>query len=371
MNVEKLNKIASFILEDIKNNQIVENFASFINNFNNFVSNMQHAPYQTSFSQSRDNLFKSLDNCTYNNMSFFEKEIIKEIGGENFLGINLKNNLMESLEKNQMTPAQAYQEITPMHSGFSNFINQLSNLKAALDALNIEEEDNLDNDQGIISFLLPRDIIDGELDLFEKDIKTFKNFLNVIHQLSGDTQKYQIHKISSSDFVIDILAYSGTIYAISKTINEILKIFKNYLEVRELKEKFKGIQSSSKKQKEQKKIEDDIDKFIQGILEDNIETISNEIIIKSEIKDMPRKNELKANLIISLKQLVAKLDNGYQINVTSKIDENNMESDDEKLSKLAEEIASLNQNTSFLAAKISGQGPILSLPAFSNENEED
>lgn len=371
MNVEKLAKFADILIQDDSENKISQNFEKFNNCLVNFSQNSQVPQYQTEFTNARDELFNSLERSIYNSMSFLEQGCIDSIGGENILGSSLKKTIKEILEQNQMTPVEAKKTIDPIWGKYNNFIKNIKQLSASFSALNIENETIVEDNEGEIAFMFPREIIDGELNLFYKDINTFQNFMNILKEISGEENYYHLSTISSSNFIIFLTVSCGLIKLVASTINEVLAVFKNYMEIRKT-----CIQMKEQKfpQAAISKAEEHLD----SVLEKSIDKIVDSVIKQYKKSDKNRKNELKNNLKISLQKVFAKIDNGYQINVSFDIEcdeneneESSEESENSEIQTLQEEIKNLNTNVSNLAKEIANSGQILQLPAFSQDEKDE
>ena len=369
MNAEKLAQYAELLIQDDKENEISNIFEKFNNKLTTFSQNSHVPQYQTEFITAKKELFEALQNSIYNSMSYLDQNNIDSMGGKNILGLYMIQNIKQILEQNQMTPVEAKKNIDPLWASYSNFIRNIKQLSTSFKALNIENETILNENEGEIAFMLPKEIIDGDLKLFYKDINTFQCFMNVLLEISGENENYKLSTISSSNFIIYLTATCGLITLIASTINEVLKIFKSYMEIRQTCQQLK-------EQNFPQKVVEDSEKHLSNLLEKNIDNITNSVLKNYQKADRNRKNELKNNLKISLQKMFAKIDNGYQVNISYNFEysESNNEEESEnspnvEIEKLKEEVQSLNNNISNLAKEIANNGSILQLPAFLDEED--
>lgn len=369
MNAEKLAQYAELLIQDDKENEISSIFEKFNNKLANFSQNSHVPQYQTEFIEAKKELFEALQNSVYNSMSYLDQNNIDSMGGENILGLYMIQNIKQILEQNQMTPIEAKKDIDPLWAKYNNFIQNIKQLSTSFKALKIENEAVLNENEGEVAFMFPKEIIDGDLKLFYKDINTFQCFMNVLLEISGDDENYKLSTISSSNFIIYLTATCGLLKLIASTINEVLKIFKNYMEIRQTCQQMK-------EQNFPQKVVEDSEKHLSSLLEKNIDNIVNAVLKNYQKTDKNRKNELKNNLKISLQKMFAKIDNGYQVNVSYNFEyretddgEETEEFQNTEIEKLKEEVKSLNDNVSNLAKEIAINGPILQLPAFLDEED--
>ena len=362
MNVEKLYKVTDFILEDIKNYGIQKEFDAFMAALQNYASSSTTEQYQTTYVEKRDALFSSLENCDYNNMSFAEKEILAEMGNICPLGIQLADEIKTTLEPNSTLPAQMFKDMGLVKNEFDVYIGNLENLVDSFKALKISKESGLLEGQGEITVLFPRKIINGDLEVFETDVKIFRKFFDTIAEISGDKCGYKLNKISSSEFIITLVGICSVVTTIAVSINQLLDIFQKSINIRKTLQEMK-------EQKAPKDVMESLTKYHKSIIKDGIKETVQITMKESKISDKARANELENQLSLFLEHILPRLDKGYQVTVT--LDEEPEEEVNEEgetiavkkeIKTLHEKVNQLNASAEEIIRKISQDGDILKLP---------
>lgn len=369
MNVEKLYKVSTLIVGDIKTNKIQELFTDFITKLNQVVSNPQATQYQTAFADSQTKLFTALENCQVNNLGLNNLQILNEICKKPLLGNMLKENLNNILIGKNMAiaPAQAQSELKPVHTDFTKFYNNLTKTNEIFSDFGLGLEESQDN---MVSIVFPKNIINGDFKAFEKDIKDFRGFLDRIQEISGDNTKYQIDKISSSDFCFYILCGIEFAKYLSEAINSILDMFLKVGQIRESLQNLKNLEVPSDTTKP-------ITEYEHKYMLETIKQITQQLLNHS-FGDEARKKELKTLLNKDLNVIMRKIDTGYQMTVSIKeTDKETSEEyaentgDAQQQKELLEQVKKLNVNAEKVFS-LAQQGKILGLPPFeSNKDDND
>ena len=353
MNIEKLYSVASEILADADRLEITQLFTDFNTHLGQIVRAPNQQQHQISFVTVKDTLFDALSKSKTNYFSFAEREIIKSIGGLDVLGDNLKKRLYDALnsEGANIAPAQIEQAVTPIHAEYNVFFQNIKQMADVFGRLNIGQYDELEKGQGEVTFLLPRNLVNGDFKSFESDIKLIRELLDRLREITGEN--YKITKISSSDFIFWFLAGASFIYTVSKVINSILEVFVNIDKLRDSRAAYKTQGLDNKIIKELKKFED-------NMLDEKIKRTVQDIFNEAKI-DKSRQNEIQDNFIRTIGKIAAKLDKGYQI--TASLQYSQEAGEDAKFSKTAKAIQELNINANIVVRAIETSGqPILGLP---------
>lgn len=366
MNAERLYKVSSELVKDMDEHNIAQLFSNLNQHFSQVVSSPGQPQYQTNFINSKTALFEALEASYVNNFNTIDLQIIAGINGENLVGERLKDRIHNIIEQNGIgiTPNVAYNKFKAVYDEFVQFKNSLKSLDELFGKLGIKEEPILQKGEAEVSFLLPRNIIKGDFTNFEKDIKFFRSFLDIVREVSGE--EYRIEKIASSDFEFFICAGLNFALTVSNVLNPILEMFLNILKIRQVFNESQNIGIPEEKL---------------GIFAEHEKELVEATIAKSQtallnhIKDEHRKNEIQSTLIkTTLDTLVQKIDNGYQVVVSVSEDtedntENGTEESNDKIMGM-QDISQLNKNTEKVCAALQKDGNILKLPAYSPEKKE-
>ncbi len=364
MNAERLFKVATEIVTDIKNNDIVSLLEEFNRSFSRIVSAPNQQQYQTSFQTAREALFGALESSSINSFNVMDYQIIKEIGGADLLGRSLKQRIL-SVENHggiNITPSVAYEMFKKIYDAFINFNKSLEQLISVFSEFGLRSENFLDKNQAEVSILMPRNIIDGDLKKFETDVKNFRDFLDLISEVSGEA--YRIEKVASSDFEMYVL--SGLLYAscVSQALNPILDTFIRILDIREA---YKKLKESGIPKETIQPLQD----YENSLIEDTIEKSQERLL--AHCADEGRKNELATKSKRALTTIVEKFNNGYQVSVSLSEEWQNEEENDSEdglsITALQNSIKELNTNLERVSNVIEIEGHILQLPKTKKKSQ--
>ena len=308
MNVERLHRI----LIDLDAEIDEKNFHGILANVQAHLQNQVNAPqdpnHQKKLVQSLNNLGDTLINSSYNDYSPSWKQIISEIGGENLFGGELKQKIDEIFARNQITPANALEEIKHINTAFTTFQSHIKQAVDSFEGLNIGTEE-LEKGQCEFGYTIPRDFVENKLTSFEEEIHELNFILNSLSEaITGKKQDYEVKTISSSDFLLYIIIGLQVADILSKATERILSIYKQILEIKKLRNelKEKGVPATQTK---------GIETHANSLMEKEIKKISKEIIDENYEGDNGRRNELQNAVTFALNKLANRIDNGFNVEI--------------------------------------------------------
>ena len=365
MNAERLLKVATEIISDIKTNNIISLLSDFNQRFSQIVAAPGQQQYQANFIAARDALFKALDNSAINNLNPMDYQIIVEIGGDGLIGKHFKQRIydVEKQESLNITPSVAYNNFGKIYEEFNKFYKSLEQLVNIFSNFGIKRDKQLDGNQAELSILIPRNVINGDLKKFETDIKIFRDFLDVVQEVSGES--YKIEKIASSDFELYIL--SGLMYAscVAQALNPILDMF---IKIMEIREHSKRLKDSGVPDETLRPLQD----YERQMIDSTIKTSQQSLL--QRCKDDGRRNELAIRTQKTLDTMVRKFNDGYQVVVSlteEQTDDPDAETDQNVVNaELRDSLNTLNSNLSRVCSAIETNGNILQLPEVQDEVED-
>ncbi len=364
MNAERLFKVATEVITDIKNNDIISLLEGFNRSFSRIVSAPNQQQYQSAFVEARGVLFNALENSSINNLNLIDYQIIEEIGGAELLGKKLKQRILdvESQGATNITPGIAYEMFKRVYEAFTNFNKSLEQLISVFNDFGLKPDKILDKSQAEVSILMPRNIIDGDLKKFETDVKNFRDFLDTISEISGEP--YRIEKVASSDF--EIYIFSGLFFAscVSQVINPILDTFVKIMAIREY---YKKLKENGVPEETIQPLQD----YENSLIEETIEKSQERLL--AHCADEGRKNELATKSKRALTTIVEKFNNGYQVSVSLSEEWQNEEENDSEdglsITALQNSIKELNTNLERVSNVIEIEGHILQLPKTKKKSQ--
>jgi hypothetical protein len=222
-------------------------------------------------------MYSSLDDKASERFSPAWREALKEIGGEDFFGLTLRNKIQGIIQKNQLTPTVAADELDKLRERMEKFQAALHQTVVAFATFRIGDE-KLAPGECEIGILIPRHAVDNRLIEFSAELKELTFILNTFAELAT-------------------------------AIERLVALYKSLLEIRK-------IQVDLRKQG----VPDDAAKGIEGhanaLMEQGIAKLSVEIVEQFYTRnDDGRKNELTTAVKFSLNNIANRIDRGYNIEV--------------------------------------------------------
>jgi hypothetical protein len=309
MNTERLHKILSEIQKEFNQKNLLIQLQAVRDNLTNQVNQPQQAGYQQNLVAALSVLNDNLTNSSYNNFSPGWKQIIKELGGHNLMGHELKNSIDDIFNRNQITPAVALDNI-------NTIVSQVEQLKAAIDEillgftkLKIGKED-LAAGQCEMGYSIPRKVVENKLSSLSKEVAELNFILGTLSEtITGKKEEFEVKTISSSDFLLYVIISLQVADVLSNAIEKIINNYKTILEIKILRNQLneKGVPEKATKE---------IEEYANSSMEEVIRKIANEVITQyHEGQDVGRKNELENATVIALNKIANRIDKGFNIEV--------------------------------------------------------
>lgn len=336
-----------------------------ITQLRNSLQGQVKQPQETSHQQNVVNTIKTLrevlPKAESNTFSPAWQQILKEIGLYNYLGKQLLARVNKIIQRNNITPAIAEEEITKLYEALNSLNNGINNLISGFKIVRIGAE-SLQPGECEVGILIPRIAIDNELQKFRKELNDLEFILKHFAEVtSNDPQNFKIRSLSSTDLyvLLEYVPKAGAFLAVA--IAYILTSYKNLLEIKKLRSELT-----------QKEVPEDalvqLDKHINNEMEESIKKfIAEEYEKYCVVKNSGRKNELRNSLEIAMNKIANRIDRGFNIEI--RVEPIKMEQDSEEIEEIDETKIELNQNIQTILEaqenlefiKTEGE-PILSLP---------
>ena len=308
MNIERLHRILIDLDHEIESNNLTELLTNLQNHLQNQVNNPQDANHQKKLSQTITQIDEKLENSEYNNYSPSWRQVIDEIGGESLFGLELKEEINTIFARNQITAANALEEIKVIVQNFKTLQHSIKKTLEGLQGLNIGEEE-LEEGECELGYTIPREFIENRLEGLEDEIHELNFILNTVGEaVTGKKENYEVKTISSSDFLlyINITLSIGAVFTIAS--ERILNIYKRILEIKKLRNelKEKGVPANQTK---------GVEKHANGLMEKEIKKIAKEVMDEHYNGDNGRKNELENGLTFAFNKLANRIDSGFNVEI--------------------------------------------------------
>lgn len=359
MNAERLHAIVLVLSKEMSKTNTVGKLQELINALSRVVNN-PNPGYQQTLAQNLKEMYAAVTDAPSDQFSPVWRQILAEIGGENFFGSKLKVNIEAIFSQNQITPAVALDELQQLHNGLQAFKTALDQCSTSLKHFEIGDE-KLTPGECEIGVLIPRSAIENKLINFAEELEELSFILDTFSEVVTGTRDSQtIRTISSSDLLVYLQAAAPFAACVAVCVERVVTLYKQLVEIRKLHEEMR-------KQGVPEKAMSEIENYANNLMLNGIEKIAIDVVNEYHKKDdMERKNELTNAVRIALNKIANRIDNGFNIEVRvaplTKSDE--QEKENKELRKAVESIQSATANMQFL--KLEGK-PILKLP----EGKED
>lgn len=309
MNVERLHAILLPVRNELSNAQFAPMLQQLTSSLQNQVNQPSNGAYQQMVAQSLSNLRKFLGAAPSNSFSPAWRQILKEIGGVDLLGANLDARLQEIIERNQITPIVALQEIQKINQSLTQFKAAVEQLLSGFSGLNISS-DQLQPGTSEVGIVVPRGAVSNELDSLGGELHILSVMLKDFEEIAtGERTGLIVRTISSTDFAFYVTMAPIVASLFASSIQKIINIYRSLLEIRKLhgelvkqsvpEERLKGIEEHAN-----------------GLMADEIEKLTVDIIKRCpKNMDSSRKNELTNSLRITLNRWANRVDRGYNVEV--------------------------------------------------------
>jgi hypothetical protein len=309
MNAERLHAIAKAIRDDLRITSAVNLLEQLSKALQNQVNNPQEPSFQKQVADTLSQLIAKLENASSNTFPPTWKQEIEELQAESLLGAALADRIREILNRNQITPTVAVQEITAIQNELKKFENTIKQLLDALSALHIGANELPPGDTEL-GLLIPRDFVNNRLEDFAEELKEDDRILGVFAEVaSGNRPGFPIESISSSEFSIFLDVAPPVAACIAVAVERIVSLYKQLLEIRKLRaelEKY-GVPEENAK---------GIEAHAETVMENGIEELIPQLLTDFYRNAEPgRRNELKIELRQSLRKIANRIDRGFNIEI--------------------------------------------------------
>ena len=324
MNAECLHAICIEINDALKSTGIFNLLSSVTTALSGTISQpQQSAAHQQQLTNHLTKLNKELQDFPTDKFSPGWQEILKELGGSEILGKNLAYRINSILERNQITPASALQEIQKIQQDIKLFQEAVDSATKAFHDLHIGSEE-LEPGECELSILIPRIAVQNNIKKFGKELEDISFIFSTFSEITtGERDTFQIKTISSTDLMVILAAIPPVAACIAHVVEKLINIYKSLLEIKKLKGDLEeqGLSKTNLK---------GITSHAESLMSNGIEDLTNEIILEySDGSDESRTNELSNAVRISLNKLANRIDQGFNIEVRARALEEPTDGDNE------------------------------------------
>jgi len=307
MNIQKVHTVMQIIDKEFLEHKIIPLLQNLQATLNNSLA--QRTPQAAqAFEDAKKQMFDALARCPSNSFVPSKQYIFKAIGGDVNTGNKLGERISEVVGANALTPGKAVEELQKLLNDVNAFYTAIKAVLTNFKKLNISS-DALAPGSCEIGVLMP---IEPELQNFEKELHELNHHLRTFSEVvSGKAEPVIIRAVSSGS-PIEVFLDSAPVVAltIATTIERIVALYKNALEIRIAKKKLEDLSVP-------KATVASIEQHEKSMVAAELEKIADDIYKDYKGKDSGRKNELRTALSKALKYLAEKIDKGVDFEVSA------------------------------------------------------
>ena len=309
MNSERLHALSQVVRDDIAKHKVVQLFKSLAAALQNLINQPNQPPHQDAFGEARQRLERALAQSETNSFSPTWRELLVETGMWDLTGNRLSARIDAIFASNKITQAAGVKHIAALQAEVENLANSLSNLLGAFSRFSIGKND-LAAGECEIGILIPRPFVRSQLEALGHELESLSKIFGVFQELAeGGRQGFKVRTISTSDFLVFLEAHQATCACIAIAIERIVALYKQLLEIKELRSKLKaqGVKEAALA---------GVSEHAEALMERGVtETASKMMGEYGRDDSSGRNHELEIELKFSLKRIASRIDRGFNFEV--------------------------------------------------------
>jgi hypothetical protein len=317
MDIQRTADVIGRILRDFEQNQIpslVSNAATALKNWAANTNEQTGEAYVEAMS-ALENALKSTTSQDLQPISF---RILKDLGGENFVG-NAPYWTIRNLLEEAGNPASARQNVMRYRSDFDLFVNRIQTLQGSLTELGvIADEGDLAAEVGVI---IPCKLAAPDVKGSQKAIAGWGLCLSNLAETVGESRdSVSLVEVERGSLIVIF----GTSIAVAKVLfwitNNCLDIYSKYLDIRL---KRKELHALGVSEQSTQAIEDETQSKIDADIDDLVRTT----IQKCSPGEARTGEEIEKLVRVSVRHVLDQIDNGTEVEVDIPVLENQPDDD--------------------------------------------
>lgn len=365
MNTTKLHLIAKDLLAELRRVGAVSLIQQSTQALQQQISQPQQPAHQKQLSAHLASLYQKLETSPIENYSPAWRDAMVELGVEDEFGSNLERKIKDILERNQITPQSALEELNKIHANITGTETNLKGLVNGLEYFTVGE-DELNEEECEVGVIIPRSYVNDNLRSFGSELVQLEKTLLVFSELvTGQREPLKIRQISSSELSV-FLQYIPEIGAcLAVAIERIVALYKQLLEIKKLK------QDLVKQEVPEEQLSG-IDTHASSIVSPALDQLATDLLEEyGNHFDPGRKNEVSIEIRHSLNKLANRIDRGFNIELrVSPIEVAEDESENEDINENQKAIRQIIESGSKINHLQQSGEPVLFLPENDDQIEE-
>ncbi len=230
------------------------------------------------------------------------------MGIADLFGESLLEDVEGILQRNEMTPSAAADEIQAINDRVQATLTALNEADRSLNFFKIGSEE-LSPGEFEIGVMIPRNAVKNDLAALGEEFVELREIILPFSELAGESRPdLRVRAISSSEFQVFLDSAPATAAILSTAIERVIAAYKNILEIRMLHSKLA-------EQHVSQKALDEVAKDVSDGMENATREITEETLSEASIQDAGRLNELRTEINKKLNEIAERIDCGYNIQV--------------------------------------------------------
>jgi len=320
------------------------------------VSSPGQPTAQTTLATSLGTLTTAVANMT-SSITPSQSEQIREIGGADFFDPTMADKIQNSIQTHAMTPSVAQAFVQEFATKRATFLTTIKATRQALEKLGVTDSD-LKPGSADASFLIPKEIFDGELGLFARELKFITRLVQHFTEAqTGNIEPVLLEQLSSSTPAVSIMANLAALGLLATVIKQFLEAWLKFEEIREVRARVAKLGFAGPLLKQ---FDDQITTTIEEVIEK-----STELVMANYPGNPQRKNELANAIRKDTGHLFSQIERGLTVEFRA---EPKADAEQEQKAQL-EQIASVGKVLQF--PKIKDEPLLLGTGGIPEDTEEE
>lgn len=305
MNAEQLHSIARELDQIVEQTGVQKLLDRLQTALQNQISQPQQAQHQAEVQEARRALMTSLTESPFNQWSANKRQISREIGADGLFGESLADRIAATFQENSATPEVIRRDVEKINTELRGFLSALKNLVGSLGHFGIAFEE-LKPDEGEIGLQIPRLTDTDSLQDFAKDLRRLDFEVKTVSEIvTGSAETNRIRTISSTDFLIFVMAIPEIVNTFSNIVTLLRYGYEKVQQLRGVLEQLRALGNAS-------------DDTINNLKRDIEDGMGNEVAsVIEKLQPMYQAaldrghNDLQVRVESTVRGLASRIDKGY------------------------------------------------------------
>lgn len=310
MNAGRLHAVLELIKQDYEKNETLAKLQTTVGALSASITTTTEANADA-FKTALTELYTALDQSPLNSGTPSLLEILKEIGASDKVGLGLRSQIENTLDRNNVTPANALAGLQRTMEGVTHFAEVVGRIVEGFDELKVPYEE-LDPGESEIGVLVPWVVIQSNLEGLQKNLHEFDRALKTFGELVEDNPESPvIRSVGSSTLQWFVESTPGIALCVATALERLCALYKKILEIKLLR---RQVREKSLPEN----VASSIEAYEQQVAGQQINKIVDDLIREfGKKRAKERRNELRAALRAALRFLAAQIDAGVDMEVRS------------------------------------------------------